>query len=600
MKKTLVEVRAELEGNTVAMLRTIVRKDSTIKGVSRMRKAELVEAAVKVVSKLNPEVVEEKHEESALQTKVKAAGTVEELEAVLLTMTKAEMLQVFGDLTNGRYKASRYMPKGMLAHQIAYLIEECRVQEQFRALTLDEKYEYLTSQTDQSEVHKVMPVLTDAEFVEIARRLGIDVKDCFVTSQTMKKLRDITRANQSSQYIVTEYNGMVDSLMEKSESELRAEIRELCDADDIAGYTFEYSENWSKAELVRELTDWYLFNSPEVDDGLTSVYYEKAEVLPEGSPAEVPDAVSEAIKVIKSDAPYTAKHEALAKCTDPEMFEVMKACTGGTSVLGAEYRSHEDLAGKVLNRILQTQRELRDPKQKVKSHKELTEMTLPALRKYVRTLIVNGVAYAHNFRKYTTARWSKDDIVNELDSVRIRQESSEAYYRHEDEESAYWCKYRTARVRFEEGATYEIAGEKYTVVKRLSTWLKVIKEGAERSLPAIRVDVKDGVEELEVESGVILRAESEPEGSSIEVGSVFAVCPRSELPGAKNGYVTCTVTARTATTASIEVISASGSSMYTGEVSIQKKLDGTEYIEFMEFKSYGPLEWTARDSLIAA
>ena len=75
MKKSIVEVRAELSGCTVEMLRNIVRKDSTVKGVFRMRKAELVEAAVKVVSKLNPEVVEQSDEANVADAKAQTKVT---------------------------------------------------------------------------------------------------------------------------------------------------------------------------------------------------------------------------------------------------------------------------------------------------------------------------------------------------------------------------------------------------------------------------------------------------------------------------------------------------------------------------------------------
>ena len=61
---------------------------------------------------------------------------------------------------------------------------------------------------------------------------------------------------------------------------------------------------------------------------------------------------SDANRVIKSDAPYKEKRKALAKCTDPEKFEVMRACKCGCAKLRPDYDSYEKLAREVLMKIV--------------------------------------------------------------------------------------------------------------------------------------------------------------------------------------------------------------------------------------------------------
>lgn len=125
-------------------------------------------------------------------------------------------------------------------------------------------------------------------------------------------------------------------------------------------------------------------------------------------------------------------------------------------------------------------------------------------------------------------------------------------------------------------------------------------EALNRYLARKKAEVSEPAVSEAVSAELVPVIPCEAMGGTIEAGSVFPVCPRAELADARNGYVTCTVTARTATTASLEVISASGQLMCTDEAEIQRMSDGTEYIEFGEFKCCGTFKWTARDSLIAA
>ena len=586
MKKSIADVKADISGYTVAMLRNIVRKDSTIKGVSRMRKAELIEAAAKVVAKLNPEVVEApcadtkpvKTEKPAKLTATDIADALSKAETesamleVLMRCKRADMVAALSIATNGAKQT--YPSKGNYetALNVARMFRNWRDEAKFRELSLDEKYEYLTSQTDKREIDKVFSSLTEAELKEITHRLGIDPKDSHAVSNTQLKLKGIADVNM---------------------------VKTLADAGDTAGLTDALNHKVRPYGLRLLCAEIGIDAGKDLDVDSTSVREKLIEHYEEKLSVEVADVVSEAVRLIETDAPCKEKYAELLKCTDAEMFSVLSALTGGSCRLGDDYKSREDLACKVLCRIEERRRELRMPPM-VKPHDELMAMTLPALRKYVRTMIASKEVNARDFRNYTTPRWGKAELVAELDRVRCHQEASEAYYRYRDEEDAYQAKYATARVRFEKGAAYECASGRYTVMKRLCSWVRVKKEGAERSLSAMRVDVMDGVEVLELEPGVILSADSAPETLTIEAGSVFPVCPSAELADARNGYVTCMVTARTATTASLEVISASGQLMCTDEAEIQRMSDGTEYIEFGEFKCCGTFKWTARDSLIAA
>ena len=502
MKKTLKEVRAELEGCTVEMLRDIVRKDSRVKGVSRMRRAELLDAATLVIAKLNPEVVEApcadaKPVKTEKPTKLTAADIADALSKaetesamleVLMQGKRADMVAALSIATNGAKQT--YPSKGNYetALCVARMFQDWRDAAKFRELSLDEKYDYLTSQTDQREIDKVFSSLTEAEFMEIAHRVRINPEDSHAERNTCTKLRGITDANfVKSLADAGEVEYLENALMYKVSL---AGLRELCEQNGL-----DADENLALGSIPTR-------------EALIKHYEEKLSCAEE--PVAVADAVNEAVRVIDTDAPCKEKYAALLKCTDAEMFSVMRASTGGSCKQGEDYKSHEDLACKVLCRIEERRRELRMPP-KVKPHDELTVMTLPALRKYVRTLIVSKTVPAYDFRGYTMPCCGKDEILRKLDRARIEQEATDAYYRHKAEEDVYQAKYAAVRVRFEEGAAYECASGKYTVIKRMSSWVKLMKEGAERSLSPMRVDVMDGVEVLELEPDVILRADPAPE-----------------------------------------------------------------------------------------
>ena len=204
--KTLAEVKASLENHTVSMLRDIVRKDGTVKGVSRMRKAELIEHAAKVVAELNPEVVAAEVEveetpaakEDQIITAVaetEAATTEDALEAVLMKYTKSEILEVLARCTNGTGKVRNGLSKVETACVAARQIETFRERSRFSALTFDEKYDYLMTRTDADEIDKVMPCLADEEFDDVALRLGVDLDSWNVTTQTRRVLQGHAEAN---------------------------------------------------------------------------------------------------------------------------------------------------------------------------------------------------------------------------------------------------------------------------------------------------------------------------------------------------------------------------------------------------------------------
>ncbi len=338
MKKSIADVKADISGYTVAMLRNIVRKDSTIKGVSRMRKAELIEAAAKVVAKLNPEVVEApcadtkpvKTEKPAKLTATDIADALSKAETesamleVLMRCKRADMVAALSIATNGAKQT--YPSKGNYetALNVARMFRNWRDEAKFRELSLDEKYEYLTSQTDKREIDKVFSSLTEAELKEITHRLGIDPKDSHAVSNTRSKLRGIADANLvKSLADAGEVEYLENTLMYKVSF---AGLRELCEQNGL-----DADENLALGGIPTR-------------EALIKHYEEKLSV-------EVEDAVSEAIRVIETSDSYPEKHDALMKCTDAEMLEIMRVCTSEQTKLGFEYGSHDELAWAVLERI---------------------------------------------------------------------------------------------------------------------------------------------------------------------------------------------------------------------------------------------------------
>ena len=247
------------------------------------------------------------------------------------------MVAALSIATNGAKQT--YPSKGNYetALYVARMFQNWRDKAKFRELSLDEKYEYLTSQTDKREIDKVFSSLTEAELKEITHRLGIDPKDSHAVNNTQLKLRGIADVNM---------------------------VKTLADAGDTAGLrdaldhkVRPYGLRLLCAEIGIDAGKDLDVDSTLVREKLIEHYVLKTESSVDV--VEVSEAVSNAIKVIKTSSSYSERHDALMRCTDAEMLEVMRAYTGEKAKLGSDYEDDKaERAWEVLFYILEARGEV--------------------------------------------------------------------------------------------------------------------------------------------------------------------------------------------------------------------------------------------------